>query len=100
MKPLDFMLSKAAKFIKAVLGVHGIVFERTHDLAVLHGFLERHQTDMPTDKEKLRALNAYAVQFRYQVCAVEMIPSVECENIAAELAHRAMSITGSSSLVP
>lgn len=75
------------KFIKAVLVLHGIAFERTHDLIVLHGLLEQRQIAIPADKEKLRALNSYAVQFRYESCPVEMVTSVECQTIAATLAH-------------
>lgn len=61
------------KFIKAILVLNGIVFERTHDLILLHGLALQHEITIPADIEKLRALNSYAVQFRYEGCPVEMI---------------------------
>jgi len=73
------------KFIKAVLVLHGIIFERTHDLIVLYQMLEAHRIGIPADMEKLRALNSYAVQFRYEGCPIEMVASSECETIATAL---------------
>lgn len=73
------------KFMKAVLVLHGIIFERTHDLIVLHGLLCQHQVTIPADKEKLRAMNSYAVQFRYEGCPIEMVAATECETIATTL---------------
>jgi HEPN domain-containing protein len=74
------------KFIKAMLVLHGVTFERTHDLVVLHELLEHWQIDIPADKETLRALNNYAVQFRYEASPVQMVASKACEEIAACLA--------------
>jgi HEPN domain-containing protein len=45
------------KFIKAALVLHGITFERTHDLIVLYQLLEEQRIGIPADEEKLRALN-------------------------------------------
>jgi len=73
------------KFLKAVLVLHGLVFDRTHDLVMLYEQLEQQGILIPADKEKLRALNSYAVQFRYEGCPVEMIPSGECDAIASRL---------------
>jgi len=73
------------KFLKAVLVRHDIVFGRTHDLVMLFGLIEMHAIHVPADKEKLRALNSYAVQFRYEGCPVEMVPSAECEALAVSL---------------
>lgn len=61
------------KFLKAVAVIHGLVFERTHDLIVLHELLFRHNITVPVPKETLRALNSYAVQFRYEGCPIEMV---------------------------
>jgi len=82
------------KFIKAVLVLHGIAFERTHDLIVLHQLLEDHQIEISADKEKLRALNNYARQFRYEGCSIEMVASSECETIAAGLGKWANDMYG------
>jgi HEPN domain-containing protein len=60
------------KFMKAVQVLHGIIFERTNDLIVLHGLLRQRQVTIPADKEKLPALNRYAVQFRYASCPIEI----------------------------
>jgi HEPN domain-containing protein len=73
------------KFIKAVLVLQGVPFDRTHDLILLHGLLEQRQISVPAEKEKLRALNSYAVRFRYEGCSVEMLGSAECQAIAAGL---------------
>lgn len=73
------------KFIKAVLVLHSITFERTHDLIVLYQLLQEQRIGIPADKEKLRALNSYAVQFRYEGCPIEMVASSECETIATTL---------------
>jgi HEPN domain-containing protein len=73
------------KFMKAVLVLHGIIFDRTHDLIVLHQLLEEARLVVPVDKEKLRALNSYAVQFRYEGCLLAVVPSSECEAIATAL---------------
>jgi HEPN domain-containing protein len=82
------------KFIKAVLVLHGIAFERTHDLIVLHELLEKNRIAIPAEKEKLRALNGYAVQFRDEGCPIEMVASVECETIAATLGKWASDAHG------
>lgn len=73
------------KFIKAVLVLNGIVFERTHDLTVLHALATNHHIMIPANLEKLRALNSYAVQFRYEGAAVQLVASTECEAIAESL---------------
>jgi hypothetical protein len=70
------------KFIKARLVLDGIVFERTHDLVVLCTLASRNKIVIPVDLETLRALNSYAVQFRYEGCVMELVPSAECEVVA------------------
>ncbi len=74
------------KLIKARLVLSGVVFERTHDLVVLYQWAAKHQITLPVDIEKLRALNSYAVQFRYEGCAIELLASAECEAITTGLA--------------
>jgi HEPN domain-containing protein len=61
------------KFIKAVLVIHGIVFERTHDLAVLFSLCGTHQLRVPAAKDVLRLLNNFAVRFRYEACSAPLV---------------------------
>ena len=83
---IGFLAQQASeKFMKAVLVLHAVVFERTHDLIVLHGLLSQRQIAIPSDKEQLRALNSYAVQFRYEGCPIQMVTATECEAIATSL---------------
>ena len=74
------------KFLKTVAVLHGIVFERTHDLIVLHELLTRHGINIPVPKDTLRALNSYAVQFRYEGCPIEMVKNADCLHQAKLLA--------------
>lgn len=69
------------KFIKARLVLNGIVFERTHDLVALCKLALQNNIAIPVDVETLRALNSYAVQFRYEGCLVALVPSAECEAV-------------------
>ena len=73
------------KFIKAVLVMHGIVFERTHDLVSLAGLCAAHDIAMPLIGDALRPLNTYAVKFRYEGCPVAMIDMEEASRIVAAL---------------
>jgi hypothetical protein len=41
---------------------------------------------MKEHKEQAVALNSYAVQFRYEGCAIELLASAECEAITNGLA--------------
>lgn len=66
--------------------LHGIVFERTHDLIVLHELLLRDNINVPVPEDTLRALNSYAVQFRYEACPIEMVKNADCLYIAKLLA--------------
>jgi len=61
------------KLLKAVLVVHGIVFERTHDLAVRASLCEANGIRTPIEKDALRILNNFAVRFRYETCPVALI---------------------------
>jgi HEPN domain-containing protein len=58
----------AEKFIKAALVIHGVVFERTHDLAGLASLCGAHGIHIPLSADTLRPLNIYAVRFRYEAC--------------------------------
>ncbi|MFE8033017.1 HEPN domain-containing protein [Thiohalocapsa marina] len=61
------------KFIKAALVLHGIVFERTHDLSALASLCRAHGMDVPADPAALRLLNNFAVRFRYEACSLPLI---------------------------
>jgi len=80
------------KFIKTVAVLHGIVFERTHDLILLHELLLRHNIAIPEQKETLRALNRYAVQFRYEGCSIEMVKDADCLRSAMRLSEWASKL--------
>lgn len=80
------------KFIKAVAVLHGIVFERTHDLIVLHEILSLRQIAVPAEVQTLRALNSYAVQFRYEGCPIELVAGPECLRVARMLEEWAGAI--------
>jgi len=73
------------KFIKAVLVIHGIVFERTHDLAVLAALCVAHDIQIPVSKNALLILNYFAVQFRYETCSIKMVDESEMAVIIATL---------------
>lgn len=73
------------KFIKAVLVMHGIVFERTHDLAALAELCIAHHIEMPLRGDVLRQLNTYAVTFRYEGCPVAMVDMEDASRIVATL---------------
>lgn len=73
------------KFIKTVLVLHGVRFERTHDLVVLSRLITDHNIAIPVPAETLRRLNTYAVQFRYEACPVEMIAMEAAQQAVAAL---------------
>ncbi len=81
----------AEKFIKAMLVINGIVFERTHDLVRLYRLAEQSGLAIAADVEQLRALNGYAVQFRYESCGLVLISSQDCEKVAECLQAQALA---------
>ena len=81
----------AEKFIKAVLVLNGIVFERTHDLVLLYRLAEQRGVSIAADVEQLRALNGYAVQFRYESCGLVLIAAPDCEQVAERLQAQALA---------
>jgi HEPN domain-containing protein len=83
---IGFLAQQACeKFIKAMLVLNGVVFERTHDLVALYQLATQNRIDLPADVDRLRALNSYAVQFRYEGCPIEMVSSTDCELVTAAL---------------
>lgn len=81
----------AEKFIKALLVLNGIVFERIHDLVLLYRLAEQQGVAIAADVEQLRALNGYAVQFRYESCGLVLIASQDCEKVAESLQAQVLS---------
>lgn len=75
----------AEKFLKAELVHHGVIFYRTDDLIVHHELLEQRAVQVPAAKERLRALNSHAVQFRYEGCPAENVSSSECHVLTSSL---------------
>ena len=61
------------------------MIERTHDLVALHQLANEKGIAIPVEIEKLRPLNSYAVQFRYESCPTEMVSSTDCELLTATL---------------
>lgn len=55
----------AEKALKAVCMLHAVEIRRTHDLAALAMQLQRVGVELPLSVEELRALNPFAVEFRY-----------------------------------
>jgi HEPN domain-containing protein len=55
----------AEKALKALCILHGIVFQRIHDIAYLLELLERGNVEIPTKVEKSKILTSYAVETRY-----------------------------------
>jgi HEPN domain-containing protein len=53
------------KFMKAVLANEGVVFPRTHNLALLIDMLADNGVPLPPESEQLVVLTPYAAHFRY-----------------------------------
>jgi HEPN domain-containing protein len=73
------------KLIKAVLVMHGVVFERTHDLAALAALCDAHGVPAPADRNALRILNNFAVRFRYDTCPAALIDIVATSSLVETL---------------
>ena len=73
------------KLIKAVLVMHGVVFERTHDLAALAALCDAHGVPAPADRNALRILNNFAVRFRYDTCPDALIDIVATSSLVETL---------------
>lgn len=83
---IGFLAQQACeKFIKAMLVLHGVRFERTHDLVALQHLATQHGIAIAAEVDRLRALNSYAVQFRYESCPIEMVSSGDCELVTTAL---------------
>jgi HEPN domain-containing protein len=84
------------KLIKAVLVMHGVVFERTHDLAALAALCDTHGVPAPADRNALRILNNFAVRFRYDTCPAALIDMVATSSLVETLTEWATREIASS----
>lgn len=84
------------KLIKAVLVRHGVVFERTHDLAALAALCDAHGVPAPADRNMLRILNNFAVRFRYDTCPAALIDIVATSSLVETLTEWATREIASS----
>lgn len=84
------------KLIKAVLVMHGVVFERTHDLAALAALCDAHGVPAPADRNALRILNNFAVRFRYDTCPAALIDIVATSSLVETLTEWATREIASS----
>jgi HEPN domain-containing protein len=84
------------KLIKAVLVMHGVVFERTHDLAALAALCDAHGVPAPADRNALRILNNFAVRFRYDTCPDALIDIVATSSLVETLTEWATREIASS----
>jgi HEPN domain-containing protein len=84
------------KLINAVLVIHGVVFERTHDLAALAALCDAHGVPVPADRNALRILNNFAVRFRYNTCPAALIDIVATSSLVETLTEWATREIASS----
>ncbi len=63
----------AEKALKAVMCLHGLEFRRTHDLEALASMLSSIHVVSPIDNQSFRRLTPYAVEFRYDDEAIQLI---------------------------
>lgn len=68
------------KAIKAVMHRENLEFRRTHDLEELAAVLEREGISVPASMDRLRRLTPYAVEFRYDDEAVDLLSKAEAED--------------------
>jgi len=72
------------KALKAVAAVRGVEIRRTHDLAALGQAILGGGQALPVSIDELRALNPFAVEFRYDD---EIEPSMTREELQARLSE-------------
>nr|VFK54360.1 MAG: HEPN domain-containing protein [Candidatus Kentron sp. TUN] len=69
------------KCIKAILVLHGISIDRTHDLERLYEIAVTGAIKIPASVDALRQLNPYAVSFRYEASDVEWMSEEEIRTL-------------------
>lgn len=73
------------KSLKAVLFLHEIEFERTHDLVRLARLLGTQGIVLPTREDRLRRLNPFSVTFRYDDLETEVVSPEETASLVADI---------------
>ena len=85
------------KLLKAVLVIHGIDYQRTHDLHTLTTLLLRHGVTPPCSPEELTKLNPFAVTFRYDDTDIPLIPDSEVAQMVDVMRRWAGEVVSSQS---
>lgn len=75
----------AEKALKAVMCLHGVEYRRTHDLEELAAQLTNAGITPSIDKTELRRLTPYAVEFRYDDEATQLLTGVQAQAIVVSL---------------
>jgi HEPN domain-containing protein len=73
------------KILKAMMVMHGLTFERTHNLVALAERLRRHGVDLPVDVDELARLNPCAVIFRYDDREIETVGRDETHRLVKSI---------------
>ena len=81
------------KALKGLCCALDLDFPRTHDLDALSHLLQRHGIALPASAISLRALTPYAVDFRYDAEATQLMTEAEMARLADDvLAFAAVQI--------
>lgn len=83
----------AEKALKAACAMRGIEVRRTHDLAALGQALADHGIALPLSVDELRALNPFAVEFRYDDEIVPTMSRAELNTCTLMLLDWASALT-------
>jgi len=75
----------AEKALKAAMCVHALEYRRTHDLEELAGQLADAGHPPSVAEAELRLLTPYAVEYRYDDEAVELLTAAQAQAIVAEM---------------
>jgi HEPN domain-containing protein len=75
----------AEKALKAVMCLQALVFRRTHDLEELAGQLADVGCAPSVTESELRPLTPYAVEYRYNDEAPELLTATQAQTMVAEL---------------
>lgn len=75
----------AEKALKAVMCLHGLEYRRTHDLEELAGQLADAGCKTSVDESELRLLTPYAVEYRYDDEAPELLTAERARAIVAAM---------------
>ena len=75
----------AEKALKSVMCLHGLEYRRTHDLEELVGQLTDAGCGSVINEADLRRLTPYAVEYRYDDEAPQLLTGVQAQTIVASL---------------